>query len=277
MHVQSFADPAEFLAVASPLAAPNPPLFAFLHAWTAAIARIPPQRAFMAVVLDAQPAGFALQRDEGPLVLGACGERGAHAFADALAPSHPLLEGVTGTEAACRAFCRRWKSATGKLPRLRHRMRNHALTKLATRPVADGAMRSARDGDRDWLRAQLRAFAREAGMPASDTEVERMLRERIAEGSYRVWEADGDRRSFAGFSVAGPAASRIAPVYTAPASRRRGYAGALVGALCAELLAQRPNVFLVTDVLNATSNALYRRLGFEPLDETVHFAFVDAT
>jgi predicted GNAT family acetyltransferase len=66
-------------------------------------------------------------------------------------------------------------------------------------------------------------------------------------------------------------------VYTAPASRRRGYAAALVGALCAELLAQRPNVFLVTDVLNATSNALYRRLGFEPLDETVHFAFMDAT
>jgi predicted GNAT family acetyltransferase len=274
MHVESFLDPADFLAAALPLASASAPLDAFVRAWSDGVARMPPERCFMAVAYAPAPCGFALQRDEGPVVLGACSEGAAHALAERLAADHPLLEGVSGQEAPCLAFCDRWRAVTGRTHRLRHRMRNYVMTELRAPPCVAGAMRVAGPGDREWLRAQLRAFSDEARVAMSDERIARYVDERLAEKSYRIWQTHEGSQAFAGFSRAGPAASRLAPVYTVPAARRHGYAAALVGALCAELLAQRPRVFLVSDLANATSNGLYRRLGFEPLDDTVSFDFV---
>jgi predicted GNAT family acetyltransferase len=276
MHVEPFLDPAEFLAAALPLASASAPLDAFVRAWSDGVARTPPDRCFMAVAYAPAPCGFALQRDEGPVVLGACSDSAARALAERLAAEHPLLEGVSGEEAPCLAFCDRWRAVTGRTHRLRHRMRNYVLTALRVPPAVAGAMRVAASGDRDWLRAQLRAFSDEARVAMSDERIARHVDERLAENSYRIWQTEDGPRAFAGFSRAGPAASRVAPVYTIPAARRQGYAAALVGGLCAELLAQRPRVFLVSDLANATSNALYRRLGFQPLDDTVSYEFVAA-
>jgi predicted GNAT family acetyltransferase len=60
-----------------------------------------------------------------------------------------------------------------------------------------------------------------------------------------------------------PVSSRIGPVYTPPAHRGRGYAGALTAAVTDDLLAGGdPRVTLFTDETNATSNALYARIGY---------------
>jgi predicted GNAT family acetyltransferase len=151
------------------------------------------------------------------------------------------------------------------------------LTRLTPPGNVPGTVRSAAGEDAGWLRSALRAFADEANVPMSDASVQRYVRDRLDEGGYRIREVDATRVAFAGFSAAGPDASRIAPVYTLPAFRKQGHAGALVAAVCAELLASRPRVFLVTDLANPTSNALYRRLGFEPLDDTVAFELLDCT
>lgn len=277
MRVEAFDEPLRFREAAEPLARSNAPLFAFLHAWTGGVAAHRPDRCYMAVASDREPEGFALQRDEGPVLLGACSEPAAIAFADAYASIDRDAAGVTGTERACDAFAARWREITGRTQRLRHRMRNHVLRTLIAPPRAPGAMRGATEADREWLCAQLRAFANEANIAITDARVARYVDERLAEGSYRIWESAAGSQAFAGFTAAGAEASRIGPVYTLADSRRRGVGSALVAALCDELLAHRPQVFLVTDLANATSNALYRRLGFEPLDDTVVLDFVAGT
>jgi predicted GNAT family acetyltransferase len=66
--------------------------------------------------------------------------------------------------------------------------------------------------------------------------------------------------------------SRIGPVYTPPEHRGHGYAAAVTSAAVG--LANRwgaRDVVLFADVANPVSNGVYRRIGFVPVAEHVHF------
>ena len=135
MRVEAFDDPLVFREAAAPLARSNAPLLAFVHAWTGGVASNRPDRCYMAVASDRDPEGFALQRDEGPILLGACSDAEAIAFADAYASIDRDAAGVMGTERTCGAFAARWREVTGRTHRLRHRMRNHVLRTLVEQDV----------------------------------------------------------------------------------------------------------------------------------------------
>jgi predicted GNAT family acetyltransferase len=60
----------------------------------------------------------------------------------------------------------------------------------------------------------------------------------------------------------------VAPVYTPPEHRRRGYGAAVTAACAADALARdADHVVLFTDRTNATSNSVYQRIGFERIAE----------
>jgi len=68
--------------------------------------------------------------------------------------------------------------------------------------------------------------------------------------------------------IAGTA--RIGPVYTPPQFRGRGYGSGVTAAITQ--LAERKgaeSVILFTDLANPTSNSIYRRLGYEPVEDRV--------
>jgi len=96
----------------------------------------------------------------------------------------------------------------------------------------------------------------------------------------RWWEHDGEVVSMAGHAepVATPAGTvtRVGPVYTPPPYRRRGYAAAVTGGLTEQLLARGSRVMLFADRANPTSNGVYVRLGYEPLDESVRVTLAAA-
>ena len=65
---------------------------------------------------------------------------------------------------------------------------------------------------------------------------------------------------------------RVGPVYTPPAERRRGYAGALVAALSQQLLdTGREFCFLFTDQANPTSNHIYQQIGYAPVCDVAQY------
>jgi predicted GNAT family acetyltransferase len=68
--------------------------------------------------------------------------------------------------------------------------------------------------------------------------------------------------------IAGTA--RIGPVYTPPPSRGRGYGSAVTAAIT-ELAVRlgAESVVLFTDLANPTSNSIYSRLGYEPVEDRV--------
>jgi predicted GNAT family acetyltransferase len=70
---------------------------------------------------------------------------------------------------------------------------------------------------------------------------------------------------------------RVGPVYTPPELRGRGYAGAATAAASqAALDVGVREVVLYTDLANPTSNALYQRLGYRPVEDRVVFSFEPA-
>jgi predicted GNAT family acetyltransferase len=61
-----------------------------------------------------------------------------------------------------------------------------------------------------------------------------------------------------------------------PGAAQRGYASALVAAVARTLLDRgKTVVYLTADLSNATSNAIYQRLGFREVGDQYHFDLVN--
>ena len=66
----------------------------------------------------------------------------------------------------------------------------------------------------------------------------------------------------------------VGPVYTPPAFRRRGYAGACVAALSQQMLdAGWEFCTLFTDLANPTSNSVYQKIGYRPVCDFDEYVF----
>jgi GNAT superfamily N-acetyltransferase len=262
-------DPQAFLVAARPIVADDPARRASVEAFLQRPASAPDEVVTrMAIWTGPGRPAVLYQRGDGPVVIGACTAEAARAAADWMGDAYPALASVVGSEAACEAFAGRWGAPNGGTWRVRTRMRNHMLRALVEPRAASGSARVAAGQDLPWIIEHQQAFAREAGIPDSSASMARIARERLAGGGFRIWR-DGTDVAYAGFSEAGPEAARVAPVFTLPAHRGRGYASSLVATIVREQLARGRLVFLVTDIANPTSNALYARLGFQPLDDFV--------
>jgi predicted GNAT family acetyltransferase len=275
MHVVRHSDPDAFIAAAAPMAARGEASASPFAGWAHSMKRTPPlvdERVYLATYGEV---GAAIQRDDGPLFMGQSDPAAAAAFADDLAGECPALQGVVGSLTACEEFARRWKASTGRVHSLRAHLRQHALAAVADVPGVRGAPRVAEEADLPWLVDGQVAFIVEAGVPDSTERIRTWLPKRVARGDYWIWD-DGAPTAFAGFNDAAPDFARIAPVYTLPDRRGRGYATALVAAISRELLARgKRRLFLTTDVANPTSNAIYARIGFVAETDEYHFDLID--
>ena len=139
-----------------------------------------------------------------------------------------------------------------------------------------GALRRAAAADRDLLIRWLAAFDRETLGGPDARAVARRVDARLDSplGGLYLWE-DGRPVSMAGCGGPTPHGLRVAPVYTPPEHRGRGYASACVAALSQLLLdSGRRYCFLFTDLANPTANAIYQAIGYRPVGDVDQYAFL---
>lgn len=138
------------------------------------------------------------------------------------------------------------------------------LDALCPPPDPAGGARRATVDDRELLVSWWYAFAAEADMSMVDVEghVDRI----IAAGHGWLWQ-DADPVSFAARRPVLAGCSRLGPVYTPRDRRGRGYGSAVTAAASADVLGEGATPVLFTDLANPTSNALYQRLGYRPVDD----------
>ena len=172
------------------------------------------------------------------------------------------LSGVNMTVGDAEVFLAGWPApATVKM-----RTRLHELGTLTPSPVPPGTARPAVAADRDLLLSWHRAFYDEIGEEHSG-DFGPIIDDRIESGGVTVWE-DGSAVSMAIRSRIETGMVRIQLVYTPPASRGRGYAGAATTVATRSALdLGATQVVLVTDLANPTSNALYQRLGYRAVED----------
>jgi uncharacterized protein len=198
-------------------------------------------------------------------------------LADAIREDGARLPGVTGSVPEVDAFAAAWEERAPVRRRLRMAQRIFRLTEV--RPVAgvSGRPRPATHDDRALLVEWVRAFADEAvgESPAPASNAERTVDARLSEGTggFLLWE-NGEAVSLAGWGGLTPNGVRIGPVYTPPEHRGRGYGSAVTAAVsAAQLAGGRTFCFLYTDVANPTANRIYTNIGYEPVCDSLDYAF----
>lgn len=198
---------------------------------------------------------------------------------DALLNACPDNDGVTGTAAEAEAVAQAWARRTGRAPRPVMRQRLHALdTVVPARPVS-GEIRLARREERDLLVSWREAFAIEAdsGGGAPQGNSARAVDAELAEDRAFVWDDNGPV-SYVGITSTVAGVARVAPVYTPPEWRRRGYASAAVAAVSQGALdAGATRCCLYTDLANPTSNKIYAAVGYRPVADISVLKFAPAS
>ncbi|HET8658207.1 MAG TPA: GNAT family N-acetyltransferase [Micromonosporaceae bacterium] len=214
-----------------------------------------------------------LQTPPYPLLLARAPDDAVTALAAMLAAAGRRLPAVNATVATAELFAAEWRRHTAATTEAGRRSRLYRLgTLVPPGPAVPGRPRVAAGADRDLLLVWHEAFGREVG-EASST-VADQVDDRLSYGGLTLWEAHGEPVAMAGQTRALAGVVRVAPVYTPAGLRGRGYGGAVTAAVSrAALDAGARAVVLFTDLANPTSNALYTRLGYRPVQDQLMLAF----
>jgi len=222
----------------------------------------------VAAALMTPPRGLALSRVEAPEALPL--------LVEDLRRAHPALPGVLGPAGTARTFAALWQKASGQPYRRGPAQRIYQLDGAPAATRAPGTLRRATEADRDLAVEWATAFQQEALGNDDPRAAARMVDLRLAGGAdsgLYFWD-DGRPVSLAGYTGPTPRGIRVGPVYTPPAYRGKGYAGACVAALSQMLLdGGRIYCFLFTDLGNPTSNHIYRAIGYRPVCDVDEYRF----
>ena len=200
----------------------------------------------------------------------------AAALAGALADRGRFPAGVSASTDVGPSFAAAWELRTGQPARVGRRMRLFRLGRLLPPDPPPGRARLAAPADSGLLLDWLEAFRQEAD-PGAGPAAEGMVADRLSYGGLTLWETGDGPVSLAGVTRAVAGQARIGPVYTPPARRGQGFGGAVTAAVSqAARNAGVAEVLLYTDLANPTSNALYQRLGYEPVSDGVLLVFLPA-
>jgi len=188
---------------------------------------------------------------------------------DALAEAEPELSGVAGDAATAARFAGRWAESLKVPAEPGEGQRLYELRSLRA-PDVPGSLRAAQTDELDLVVEWAKGFERDTGsaIPTSD-----VLSARIADELIWLWD-DGGPVSMAGYTVPIAEVSRIGHVYTPPEHRGRGYAAACTAGISQVAFDHGADrCCLYTQLSNPTSNAIYRRLGYEAVGEHLRYVF----
>lgn len=284
MVVKGLTDPSAFLAAAGPLLLEDEARHNLVLGIAGTLRDHPSiyaEHRLWLVEDDDRVVGAALQTPPLNLVVAGSASEGIFsALAEKLYEEDVELPGVTGAVPEVDAFTSAWEKRTGLQRRRRMGQRIYKLTTLRRPGGVAGSLRAANDDDRPLLISWIEAFSKESlgEVPSPVGNVERTVdaRLRAGTGAFLLWE-DPEPVSLAAWGGRTPNGVRIGPVYTPPEHRRRGYGSAVTAAVSAERLATGSRFcFLYTDLANPTSNRIYMNIGYEPVCDSVDYAFEPA-
>lgn len=280
------ASPREFLDAAGPLLYQREAVNSLMLGLAGEYLRHPGPDAIHGYrLLDAgQTVLAALQTPPKNLIIsspsGTEAEAGAGALrclADFLRAEGAVFPGVLGPGRTAAAFAGIWAEQTSTTTRCTMRQGIYQLEAVRDIPMR-GVMRLADPGETEtialwYVEYEVTIFGRRiTDLPTWRRDVAGY----IGDGGLYVLDVAGEMSALARVTGRTRNGIRVVGVYTPPARRGRGYASALVADLSRKMLAEGCRYcFLYTDLANPTSNAIYRRIGYEQVVESEEWSFFD--
>lgn len=219
------------------------------------------------------PGCCALQQPGYGIVLGAVDRAGAAALAREVAADD--IPDVMGSDDTALWFVREAARHGQDYPDVMEQT-IHVIDHPPVHPSCEGAARLAVAADAPLVLAWLEAFVKEA-VPDDQMPTLHDASQRIANGRVYLWCIDDAAVAMSCVGRELDNGVAIAPVYTPPEHRCRGYAGAATAAIVEEILA-RGNRYacLYTDDSNPASTRCYAKIGFRPHCKANKFQRQDA-
>ncbi|WP_277350530.1 GNAT family N-acetyltransferase [Bacillus sp. RO2] len=137
-----------------------------------------------------------------------------------------------------------------------------------------GSWRYAEESDSALIEKWFNSFENDAGLSTSPIE---QVKKRVAmflnKQEIFIWEDKGKIVSMMKKSRPTKNGVTVSLVFTPKEERKKGYARTLVTAVSKELLKDFNFCVLYTDLMNPTSNKIYREIGYERIADSVHLGF----
>ncbi len=233
---------------------------------------------FGLVYADTQPVAAALRTPPRGAAVTSGPKEALRLLADAIREQYGHIPGVNGPLDAVESFASRWCECTGQGTQVAQEMRIHRLDVMQPLTLASGILRRAGPGDVAIVSSWLEQFGEDTGLPPgpSKEDVVRLLAR--PDPPYYFWSRDDQPVAMAAWSRPTGKGITVNAVYTPREQRGKGYATAVVHTLSA-LLLERGFRFctLYTDLANPVSNAIYARIGYEPVEDARRVEFIDAS
>jgi GNAT superfamily N-acetyltransferase len=276
MEVVPHTDAREFARLARPLLEADPVRHTIALTALDSVCRGREEPALLLTVHDdGGLVGVVLRTGEWPLVLSALPAALADVVVAHFWATGQEVDAANGPVTSVEAFAAAYTARTGTTMHVAMRERLHRLGTLTPPSGVEGAARRAEHRDVDLLVGWQLAFQHEAVAalrPPSDPRP--AVHDAVTQGGLTLWEVDGQPVAYATARWPLAAMSRVGPVYTPPPHRCRGYAGAVTAAATRWALDQGArHVAIFTDLANPTTNRLYPRLGFRPVDDALEVRF----
>ncbi|SDN58275.1 GNAT family N-acetyltransferase [Allokutzneria albata] len=275
MELRTHTDLGEFWAVARPVYLAHP------AAHTIALAALEPRLGTphqddvgVLITVHEQDAvvGAVFRTPPYPLGLSGLPISAVPAVAAKMRELEPDLPAVNGPTAVAEAFAEEWQTLSGQPWRVERGERLYRLGTLVP-PVVRGAARVAGEQDVKLLSLWRKDFfANVLGVDLGLATSEAGLRQALEMGTtVLLWEIDGQPVSCAQATKAVAGMSRVSFVYTPPEQRGNGYASGVTAAMSRWAIdAGAECVVLFTVIDNPVSNAIYQRIGYQPVHDTAN-------
>ncbi|MFD2211226.1 GNAT family N-acetyltransferase [Virgibacillus halophilus] len=168
-----------------------------------------------------------------------------------------------------------WETKTGMPHHLLMKQGVYRLNKVnETLEHSPGAWRYAQESDSPLIEKWFNLFERDAGMPISPIEhVQKRVALFLKDREIFLWEDKGKIVSMMKKSRPTKNGVTVSLVFTPKEERKKGYARTLVASISRELLKDYAFCVLYTDMMNPTSNKIYREIGYEKIADSVHLGF----
>jgi predicted GNAT family acetyltransferase len=188
-------------------------------------------------------------------------------LAEDLLDEHLYPPGVLAPRTEARIFARVWRALTGIDTAATQDEQVRELRTLVQPAYSDGRLRLASLDELDLLVRWRIAFMVEAGLDEDLDSSKQATRDLIERGALYLWDDRGPVSS-AATNRSTPHGVCIGFVFTPPGMRQKGYATSCVAALSQQILdSGRDFCCLFTQAGNATSNAIYEKIGYRPIAE----------
>lgn len=280
MEFVQYDDAERFAEVAEPIIAKNEDVFSLFFGILQAIKAGKYENPFMAVVSDGEDVLALLQMTPPhPMNLIIVDEGKRHETIDfviqELRGNSIAVPSVISVKEWAVLFADRWEEQTGESQRLLMDQGLYRLDEVdESLEMSPGNWRFATDADAPLIEKWFALFEEDTNLDRTPPEI---ITERVAAfldaREVFLWEDEGKVVSMMKKSRPTTNSVTVSLVFTPREERKKGYARTMVAQGSKELLKDYRFCVLYTDMMNPTSNKIYKEIGYKHIADSIHIGF----